>query len=97
MLLIDSIIISKPTNKIRKLITIEEIYSILACPNGWPRSAGFEEILKLIKVTTEDAASEKLLSESAMIADEEDRSPAMSFISARRKLRQIPTTPDNVP
>ena len=50
-----------------------------------------------MNVTMDDAASERLFSASAMIADEDDRSPAISLIKAKMKLMHIPTMLDNVP
>jgi hypothetical protein len=93
----ESIIDSAPTNKIKNETIIDAMYSILACPNGCPLSAGFAEILKLIKEMTDDPASERLLSASAVIATEAASKPAKILIIANTKFVAIPTMLDIVP
>lgn len=92
-----SIIISPPTRRMIKETIIEDIYSILACPKGCPLSAGLDDILKLISVTIDAPASDRLFSESAIIALEEEISPAISLIIDSKRFKDIPTTPDNDP
>ena len=88
---------SKPTRRIRNDTIIDAMYSILAWPNGWSRSAGFSAILKLTSVTIEDAASEKLLRASAITATERVIMPRVIFTPARRRFTTIPTIEEKVP
>ena len=84
--------VSKPTRRIRNEITIDAMYSILACPNGWSRSAGFADILKLTNVMIDEPASERLFNASAIIAADALIIPIKSLIKARNIFVHIPTT-----
>ena len=88
---------SNPINKIRAETIRPAIYSILPWPNGWSWSAGFPAILKPIRVTMEEPASERLLKASATIEIAPVKRPARILIVNKSKLQHIPTAPANVP
>lgn len=70
----------RPTNITMKATISAERYSIRPWPKGCSLSAGLFESLKPKIVIKEEAASERLLKASAMIAILETITPTESFI-----------------
>ena len=93
----DDLINCIPTSITMNATIKADIYSILPCPNGCSASAGLSAILKPIIVTIEEAASDKLLNASAIIAILEATTPTVSLIANKIKLIIIPTTPPSTP
>ena len=73
------------------------MYSILPCPKGCSASGFFPEILNPKIVTTEAAASERLLKASATTETEFAISPAKSLKENKKRLKQIPVIPQRIP
>jgi hypothetical protein len=67
-------------------------YSILAWPKGWSWSAGLPEILKPIRVITEDAPSDRLFIPSAVTEMLLNNMPVTIFPALKRKFAIIPVT-----
>ena len=61
---------SKPMSTIKIETNSPEIYSIRPCPKGWSESGFCPAILKPASVMMEDAASDRLLNASAVMAME---------------------------
>ena len=87
----ESVNSSKPIIKIINETISDATYSKRSCPNGWSRSAGFAEMRKLTNEITDDAASERLLSASAVIEILPASVPVMNFPANRRRFIAIPT------
>ena len=87
----------KPTSMTRNETISAAMYSILPWPNGCSLSAGLFAIFTPTKLITDDAASERLLNASAMIASECMPTPISSFAVNSRILQQIPTMLDKMP
>ena len=88
---------SAPTSRIIAATQSPERYSILWCPYGCSRSAGFSESLKPSSVTTELDASERLLNASAVIETLLQSVPTRSFPANSRILQKMPTHPASFP
>ena len=73
------------------------MYSIRPWPKGCSKSGFRPAIRKPISVTIEEAASERLLRASAVIAIEPESRPETSFPANRQRFKKIPTAPDIVP
>ena len=84
---------SNPINKMKNETIKPERYSHLPWPQGWSSSGFLEESLKPKIVTTEAAASDKLLKASATTATDFETTPARSFNKNRKILKHIPTIP----
>ena len=87
----------KPTSITRNETISAAIYSIRPCPNGCSLSAGLFAIFTPTKLMTEDAASERLLNASAIIARECIPTPISSLAANSNTLQQIPTILDKIP
>ena len=86
----DDLISSTPT-KITAIPKMSPVrYSILAWPKGWSLSAGLLEILKPIRVITEDAPSDKLLTPSAVTEILLNIIPVSIFPILKRVFKIIP-------
>ena len=82
----------------RNATIIDVTYSILVCPNGCSRSAGFDAILKLTSEMMDEPASAKLLTASAVIAIESAINlPTVNLLANRIILMMIATTLTTVP
>ena len=77
--------------------TSPEIYSSRPWPKGWSWSGAWAASLKPSRVTTEEPASERLFTASAVTAMERLRIPARSFPPKRRRFRPMPTQPHRMP
>lgn len=73
------------------------MYSYLACPNGCSLSAGLLESLNPKTVTTDDAASDRLLIASATIATEPENTPTRILKMHNITLEIIPKIPATIP
>ena len=94
---IDSLSRSTPMTRIRNETVMDAIYSILACPNGCSRSAGFAEMRNEISEISCDPASDRLLIASARIATDPNSVPTANFPPNSRIFRTIPVMLTTVP
>ena len=90
-----------PSSSAINIISIETIspvtYSILPCPKGCSLSGFLPAILNPISVITDDAASERLLSASPIIATEAVNMPAVSLPATSSILSIMPVSPESLP
>ena len=89
--------IFQPTSIMKNDTIILATYSILACPNGWSRSAGFAAILKLMNEIICEPASDRLLIPSAIRDIAPNIIPTTYLPIAKMTLNIIPTTLPSVP
>lgn len=82
-----------PTKITRNEMIKDEIYSYLPWPRGCSLSGGLIENLKPIMLITEEAESDKLLKESAVIETLFEIIPANNFIRNKMIFRNIPIYP----
>ncbi|MEE8704169.1 MAG: hypothetical protein SOH58_04050 [Olsenella sp.] len=66
-------------------------YSILPCPKGCSRSAGFDAMRIPTTVTTEEAASVRLFTASSTMASEPAARPTRAFATTSATLTATPT------
>lgn len=86
-----------PTSITIKETTRAEIYSILPWPKGCSASAGLLAILNPIIVIIDEAASDKLLNASAIIAIDPANNPTNNLIRNSSVFIMIPTAPPKFP
>ena len=77
--------------------TSPETYSIRAWPKGCSLSAGREDILNPIRVTTEEVASDRLLMPSARTEMLPNKAPISAFPPPKSRLQTTPTNPAILP
>ncbi len=83
---------SKPTKRIAIPNIIPVRYSIRAWPKGWLSSAGLPDILKPIKVITDEIPSDKLFTPSAITEILLNNIPVIIFAALNKAFTIIPTT-----
>ena len=88
---------STPTSRISRETIRPARYSALPWPKGWSASAFCPANRKPTRVTTEEAASERLLKASAVTEMAPEISPAASLPANRSRLRAMPMAPDTTP
>ena len=88
---------SKPMRMTKKDTAMDATYSMRAWPKGWSRSAGFAERRKLTSDMICEAASDRLLTASAVMETAPDNTPANSLPAQRMRLTIIPTMLTSVP
>src|SRR5699024_7134467 len=88
---------SNPMIRINAATTRPERYSYRACPYGCSASAGCCAILNPRSVTTEEDASDKLLTASAMMDTEFASHPTRSLPANSKRLQTMPVIPASLP
>ena len=88
---------STPTSKIISETTRPARYSMRPWPKGWSASAFWPASRNPTSVTTEEAASVRLLNASAVTEIAPASRPAISLPANRNKLRMMPVMPASVP
>ena len=94
---IDVVSNSKPSKIITNDTISPVIYSILPCPNGWSGSGFFAAIRVPISVITDEPASVKLFTASAVTEIAPVISPAINLNEHKIKFITMPNTPAKVP
>ena len=88
---------SKPIRMISIATIRPEMYSIRPWPKGWSRSGSCAARWKPRRDTTEEPASLRLFSASAVMAMEPLRRPAKSFKAHSSTFSTIPASPQSIP
>jgi hypothetical protein len=88
---------STPTRRMSMATTSPARYSIRPWPKGCSSSAFWPARRKPTRVTTEEAASDRLLKASAVTAMEAVAMPAKSLPRKSSRFSPMPTAPDSVP
>ena len=88
---------SSPTAMMNTATTSPATYSSRPCPKGCSSSAGLAASLKPSSATTEEPASERLLTASAMMAILPEINPTVNFAAKSPTLQTMPTVPASSP
>ena len=88
---------SSPMTRISAPTPSAPRYSMRPCPKGCSRSSGFWAMRTLMSDIMLPAASDRLLTASAVTASEPVSVPIMTFVSESRMFVPMPTADANVP